>query len=146
MVALRTSNIRKYVAEAYAADEPLYTRWHVIAPAPLDACVTRTVSDLESMETLEFYVVIEDGKFVGYFGTEFHGTHVPTIFIMPAYRPRKRAFWALLKAFTAPEFQAAIYSKNEPCMRFYERMGGHKFTSFSTPSGPGAAFQFKVGV
>lgn len=125
LTARETTEIKRFVTEAYASDLPLLRQWHVVSGTGLESCVNNTVSALrhDTFSDFRFYVVEEGEKFVGYFGVEADGNYLTTIFILPDQRGRKKEFWALLLPYLQPEFRAAIYSKNVPCVRFYEKMG-----------------------
>ncbi|GAC1606237.1 MAG: hypothetical protein NVS3B3_05910 [Aquirhabdus sp.] len=139
-----TEKIHPYVQKAYLSCPEIVNNWHVIAGHGPKKCISRTVKDLKKCETLRFFVVTYREKFVGYFGLEFEGSYMPTLFIMPEFRKDKRKFWAELEKLALNEFMAGIYSKNLPCMKFYAKMGKetHRFMS---PDGEATIFQFKRG-
>lgn len=142
MKTTRSHNIKYYVTKAYQSDYPLISKWHIESGSGLTRCVDRTIADFEEMPSLEFYVVKDDGYFVGYFATEFEGTYMPTVFIHPAYRSEKSKFWSEIEKKTEFTWKAGIYAKNVPCMKFYAKMGKLAFEADS-PSGPVAVFQFE---
>jgi hypothetical protein len=123
--AFKSNNIYDSIYLGYESDKDLVSKWHVIAPASLKECVDKTVLDLknDTFEDFEFFVVKEDEEFIGYFGKEFGGKYLTTIFIKPEYRERKSEFWKLILNNMANEFKSAIYSKNTPCIKFYNKMG-----------------------
>lgn len=142
MISTLTQDIEKYVTLAYKSDPVLVREWHVTAGAGLGRCIARTVEDLKACSSLKFYVVHEDGKFVGYFGLEFHGRYMPTIFIHPDYRHLKFEFWKLIEAAAAEFWQAGIYAKNTPCVKFYSKMG-QEIARIKTADGEAALFEFQ---
>lgn len=137
-----TSNYLIYIQTAYEADPDLITKWHVIAGSSLNKCVDRTVADLASFDRLKFYVVHEDGKFSGYFGTEFNGAFLSTLFVMPNFRKKKDEFWAEIEYKVTKKFWAGIFSKNTPCMRFYAKHGKVEVKGMM-PDGEVTVFEFE---
>lgn len=127
---------------AYSSYPEITEKWHVASGAGLNGCIKRTVDDLNSFETLRFFVVKDGIKFVGYFGIEFDGKYMPTIFISPEYRKNKSLFWSEVKNKMNPIFRAGIYSKNIPCLKFYSKLG-KKISEISTPDGQATIFEFK---
>jgi hypothetical protein len=144
MRAELTKDFAPFVRQAYKADPECVKKWHVIAGSGLNKCIQRTIEDLKACETLQFYVVYDGDRFVGYFGSEFDGTYMPTIFVMPEYRNRKDEFWELVRAIQKPTFKAGIFYKNIPCRRFYEKLG-NEVARVKTRDGEGVVYQFKAG-
>lgn len=146
MKAMRASisfnTIEPFVRRAYESDPELIEKWHIIAGSGLDQCVDRTVEDLLNCETITFYVVTEDGEFVGYFGSEYGGHYMPTIFILPKFRHRKAAFWKEIEATMASTWNAGVYAKNTRCISFYKKMGT-EMTTIDTPHGAAVVFEFR---
>jgi hypothetical protein len=134
--------IRSYIQRAYGSSPELILKWHVAAGLGLYGCIERTVADLMACKTLKFYVVDDDGRFVGYFGTEFDGKYMPTIFVAPEYRDRKREFWREIENKVEPRWRAGIYAKNIPCMKFYFKKG-KQVSVAHTPHGLAAVFEFR---
>jgi len=140
---IETDDIEPFVQTAYAFDEVLIHKWHVIAGSGLNDCVKRSVQDLENCETLKFYAAYDaDTTFFGYFGTQYAGAYMPTIFVMPGFRDRKDEFWSEIEKRTTPTWRAGIYTKNTPCMRFYAKKGV-EVARLPTPGGEAAVFEFK---
>lgn len=125
---MKITDVKDYepiIRDAYASDKSLVEKWHIVSGQGLDACVDDTMEALEN-ETFEdfiFYVVEDSSGFLGYFGVECGGAYLTTIFISPSKRSQKLEFWKAITPFLNNEFQAAIYSKNLPCIAFYEQVG-----------------------
>lgn len=120
-----SKEIEPWLRRAYSSDQALLEQWHVVAGSGLDACVKDTLSVLttDTFPDFKFYVVEEGGSFAGYFGVEADGKYLTTIFIDPKKRGKKYDFWGAILPYLSPEFCAAIYIKNRPCVRFYKKMG-----------------------
>lgn len=126
MFAIKQSHqLRDYIYQAYASDKDLIAKWHITSGAGLDSCVDKTVSDLgkDTYPDFKFFVVEENGSFVGYFGNELDGKYLTTIFVTPTMRKRKLEFWKAITGYLANDFQSAIYSKNVPCIKFFSKLG-----------------------
>ncbi len=121
----KTIHMEPIIREAYASDQALLDKWHIISGSGLDACVKDTITALtkETYPDFAFHVLEDNGLFVGYFGNEADRSYLNTFFIAPEQRSRKLEIWQAVVGAMEPAFLSAIYSKNTPCMRFYEKMG-----------------------
>jgi hypothetical protein len=142
MKALLTRQIDLLVATAYASDPTLIEKWHITAGKGLSACISQTIEDLKTCPTLEFYQVMEDGQFVGYFGIENLGNYLVTLFLKPELRSRRDEFWKLIEEKMNPTWKAGIYSKNIPCLKFYSKRG-KEIAKINTDLGEVTLFEFK---
>lgn len=141
MRVTESRNFEKYVNLAYEADPELIRKWHIASGKGLSHCVDRTVADLKMLKTLTFYVVHKGNQFVGYFGSEFGGAYMPTIFILPKFRFQKAEFWSVIEKHLLNPFSAGVFAKNKRCVKFYERMG-QEVGRVYTPDGEGVIFSF----
>jgi hypothetical protein len=139
---IKKEQIRPFVQKAYESDSDCVEKWHITSGKGLKHCVDRTVSDLEELKTLKFYVVTEMGNFVGYFGTEYNGQYLPTIFVMPHYRNQKDLFWKEIEKKVANPFRAGCFTKNIPCCKFYAKKG-KEIARIKTNEGEATLFNFK---
>lgn len=125
MTVSTTTNISELVSEAFASDPVLIDKWHISSGKGLQACIDKTVEDLKKADhSFSFYSVHQDSQFIGYFGTEANGAYLTTIFIKPEFRKSHRKLvWNAIREKTRAIFCTAIYSKNTPCIKFYQKHG-----------------------
>lgn len=141
MTVEEKKDIRPYYVWAYSECPEIPKEWHYNKGKSVHECVDCDMSDLMEADTFQFYLVSEGSSTVGYFGRECRGRHLPTIFIHPKYRGRKKEFWKLLQSYFNPEFSGAIYTDNIPCFKYYSKMG-HVTGRGMTPNGEVAMFLF----
>lgn len=145
---MKTEHVENYkpiLAECYAADPELVSRWHTVAGQGLEACIEREFSDLKEAN-VRLFKVTQGEQLVGYFGKElFDGLEFLTgFFLMPSFRPQKLEFWNLIRSEFKDNFFCGIYEKNLPAMRFIKTRGATLYKR-ATLSG-GSAILFQVGV
>lgn len=140
--ANRTRDVAGTILEAYAPGGDHIDKWLNVAGSGIENCVKDQVEALTGGETLVFFRVDEGQDFVGYFGSEFDGAWLSTIFIVPKYRPRKSEFWAAVKDQMKPIFKNAGFHKNVPACNFYKKMGGKEIGRAQTEHGPITMFEY----
>lgn len=140
-------DFKHYIKMGFEEDLVLTQKWHIVAGTGLDNCVIDTYNVLmnDTLDDFKFYVVTENEKFVGYFGVESDGAYLTTIYIWPSMRPRKEEFWECILPYVKDKFKAAIYTKNDPCMGFYSKMG-KELGRFKMQGRDLALFEFKKGL
>lgn len=143
-----THDLEPTIRECFGRDPELLAKWHIEAPASLDICVSRTMSDVEEtfdLSSFQFYRIFDDQKLVAYFGTEF-GAYINLIFVDPAYRTPSfmQNFWKIIKEHVKNPFFTAVYTKNAPAVSFYTKLGS-KIKDAETPSGTVSIFTFENG-
>jgi hypothetical protein len=113
------------IKECFATDKALIENWHIAAPASLEECVERTVSDMKYADpSLQLFAAYENSELAGYWGVE-HGYYINLIFVKPQYRNKEfmREFWKEITKDMPNLFCTAIYSKNKPAAAFYSKLG-----------------------
>lgn len=140
------------VRECFATDKELLSQWHVAAPADLDACTERTMSDLSGTSFADpsfvFHRAYEGGELAGYWGSELNGSYLNLIFLKPAFRTGafKTEFWRAIEQSMKSPFTTAVYLRNQPALSFYSKRCVEKFPHL-LPSGDRAVvFQFNSKV
>ncbi len=120
--------VKDVIKQGFSSDKNLIDKWHIISGSGLDSCVNKTIEDLktQTFSDFKFFVVLNDEEFIGYFGVENEGKYLTTIFIAPEFRNNKKEFLKLIAPYVQDTFESAIYSKNIPCMRFFNKLGKEK--------------------
>lgn len=144
------STVEESVRECFATDRDLLKRWHVEAPANLEKCVARTVTDIDQAgDDFRFFRVFIKNRIrsvlAGYWGTE-GSNYLNLIFVKPKYRNRwfMRDFWDAIQASLESPFRTVIYAKNEQAITFYMNRGS-KVKEFIHNGRPVVAFEFEKG-
>lgn len=120
-------DLRSALRECFKSDPELLEKWHIAAPADLDACVEKTVEDAKAFDpgSFKFYRVFNKHEIVGYWGTE-HGSYINLIFVKPKHRTPEfmKMFWdAIQQSLVSDKFATAVYAKNKPAIQFYKKFG-----------------------
>ena len=141
-IAKQTKDLSGIIGQAYAPGGDHIDKWLNVAGSGVDNCIKDQVAALTGGKTLVFFRVDEAETFVGYFGSEFDGSWLSTIFIVPKYRPRKVEFWTVVKNHMKPVFKNAGFHKNVPACNFYRKMGGKEIGRTETEHGPITMFEY----
>ncbi len=128
MNIIETKDIHSAIKKGFSLDKDLMEKWHITSGNGLEYCVNKTMLDLkeQTYPDFKFYIVQKDNNFVGYFGQELNGSYLTTIFIAPEYRKNKEEFLKSIYPYMQEKFESAIYSKNVPCMKFFNKIGTEK--------------------
>lgn len=145
MSIVPSTHIRETVAECFSLDQALISKFHIYSGKGLDACIEKTVDDLEAAPELSFFLLMDEEALVGYFGKE-SSNYLSTIFIHPKYRDRESIgkVWNQICSEFPSEFYTSIFKKNEPAVRFFTR-NGTQIDEFSLGTDKALAFKFTTG-
>lgn len=119
---------REFLRNLFASDQDLLDKYHIVSGQGLDACVDRTISDLEKAKNFSFHKITVDNKEVGFFGKESFGQDWLTgFFLVPEYRGSKgvEIFKDRVFAEFSPFFMCGLYTKNTRAINFIKKLGGH---------------------
>lgn len=97
-----TTQLRNILLECWQYDSDLLSRYHVAAPADLDTCVNRTLSDLNNSGDRHELYVIRDLK------------ESPAGFFLKAGSSYLREFWIAPRC-RGPQDSAALWSELQSC-------------------------------
>jgi len=137
MVAVHEQKYDNTIRQCFATDEELLSKWHISAPASVEKCTERTVSDLQNTINFNFYRLMEGDEMAGFFGTEVvNGVSFCTsFFLKPKFRHMKKEFWNEVVKKTGNTFLTAIHPKNKRASAFLSKHGfvqenNEKYTLF----------------
>lgn len=125
MECLEVNNYEPIIRECFSSDEELLLKFHIEAPANLDVCVERTISDLMDADKYKFYSIMDGKEIAGFFGIESVSIlpFLTGFFLKPKYRTEqgKECFWRFVKEKIGDNFMSAIYSKNTRADNFLSK-------------------------
>lgn len=124
MNAHRIDDYKNLLSEFFESDNELIEKWHIESGNGLKACINRTHQDLRVAD-VDFYVLIENNKNIGYFGIE-KNTFLTGFFIKPEYRKKEciQMFWNIVNNhFENKPFYCGLYTKNERALNFLFKAG-----------------------
>lgn len=137
---------KKILAECFAADNALLTKWHVVSGMGLESCVEKTFADLQDAGVI-FFKILDGDKLVGYFGKEVYGEkqYLTGFFLMPQFRNEgsRGNFWNLIESHFNIPFFCGLYEKNIPANKFIQSQGGRPVRRVALSDGE--AVLYKIG-
>lgn len=127
MISKEIDDFLPIIEHCYSQDEEeLLKIWHRADEKNYKDMAKNAEEDLRMSPHFTFCAIYDGANLVGYFGKESleHVVSMPTFFICPEYRPKKKEVFDFIKSNMPSTFFAGIHSCNGRAKRFFEKHGG----------------------
>ena len=113
--------LKEAITKFYSSDNDLIEKFHIIAGSGLEACVNRTVDDLDKVDITYIY---DKEELIGYFATDTQPyiTYLIGFFIMPEYRKDKKYWNEIIDTLPVGTI-SGLYNKNIRAQKLYIKQG-----------------------
>lgn len=125
LIAKKTNDIKRVIADCYKTDEELIAKYHKLAPTTFAEAVLHTVSSLNSIKhELVIYELFCDDEFSGYYGVQ-NGKILTGFFILPKFRTKDfiLKFWRIVKSKFKGSMFCGLYGHNTRAINFIKKTG-----------------------
>jgi hypothetical protein len=132
MIVTKTDAIYNVIKTCYKEDSNLVDIYHVKAGMGLDYCVKYNTNDLKSVRA-ECYMITSNDELVGIYATSVMSQlpYLSFMFIRPKFRKEfTDLVWDKIKVTFNKPFVTAIYKKNIPACKFFDKKCDNKFMSY----------------
>jgi len=133
MTVFEHRDYKNILTSCFGSDQDLLDNFHVEAPADIETCVKRTLTDMEGWNTFKFYALNSGGQLAGFFGKEeINGVkYLTSFFLKPEFRTEeyKKEFWRCVKENIGDDFCTGIYKKNVRADKFLSKQKHSRLTS-----------------
>jgi len=130
LIAKKTHDIKRVIADCYKTDNELIEKYHKLSPTTFGEAVLYTVGALTEIKNeLEFFELYCDNEFCGYFAIQAEKFLVG-FFILPKFRNKEvmLKFWRIVKSKFKRDIFCGLYEHNTRAIKFLKKTG---FTLFN---------------
>lgn len=130
MILKEVADILPYITKCYETEVHLYSEFGQ-GETPDPANMAKLEADAMKSDTSKFYIVEQDEKFIGYFGTyKIHDWNaLSSFFILPEHRELKADFFNTISNLLENKYIISVKSKNTRAVKFVEKLGATKYYS-----------------